>query len=264
MAGALRRDVEVVPPPDPGLTAQARIVARRDGHGATVLPVLAGRGALAVRRLRGGPRAEVALVGAMAAPLGGDRLAVAVRVEPGARLRVTSVAATVSLPGAGPEPAHYDVDLRVGEGAELDWLPEPVVAAAGSRLLLRTRITLAAGARLRFREEQVLGRQHDWAVHGAPGRLTSRLTVCQDGLTVLDQQTDLGPGASGWDGPAVLGGRHALGQLLSVGLPPAPAEQRAAPAAGECALLDLPGHAARQLVALAPDALALRAMLGPA
>ncbi|MEU1506242.1 urease accessory protein UreD [Kitasatospora sp. NPDC005748] len=244
--------------PRAALVARARIRAEPDGRGATALPVLSGAGPLAPRRTRdadGGAR--VVIVGSMAAPLGGDRLALAVEVADGAALTVTSAAATISLPGPGP--AHYDVELTVGEGARLDWCPEPVVAAAGSHLLLHTRITLAAGARLRYREEQILGRHHDWARAAGPGRLTSRLTVRRAGRLLLDQRTDLGPGAPGWDGPAVLGGHRATGQLLTVGHPP-PAPPRW-PEAGDAALLALPDPDARLLIAAAPDALALRRVL---
>ncbi|GAA4991697.1 hypothetical protein GCM10025734_19230 [Kitasatospora paranensis] len=146
------------------LTASARITAAPDGRGGTALPVLVGAGPLAPRRTRAaGPGAHVTVVGSMAAPLGGDHLALTLDVRPGATLTVTTAAATVSLPGAGGEPARYDLDITVGEDAELHWLPEPVIAATGSHLLLRTRITLAPGARLRHREEQVLGRGHDRA-----------------------------------------------------------------------------------------------------
>ncbi|MFE2724733.1 urease accessory protein UreD [Kitasatospora sp. NPDC059327] len=245
-------------PPRAALVARARIRAEPDGRGATALPVLSGAGPLAPRRTRdvdGG--AQVVIVGAMAAPLGGDRLALAVEVADGAALTVTSAAATISLPGPGP--ARYDVELTVGEGARLDWRPEPVVAAAGSHLVLHTRITLAAGALLRYREEQVLGRHHDWARAAGPGRLTSRLTVRRAGRLLLDQQTDLGPGAPGWDGPAVLGGHRAVGQLLTVGHPPP-----APPASGDAALFVLSDPDAQVLAAVTPDALALRRALGGA
>ncbi|MGF1428201.1 urease accessory protein UreD [Kitasatospora sp. LaBMicrA B282] len=250
----------------------ARIRAECDGRGRTALPELVGAGPLALRRLRAtgvlpGPTAagtaEVALVGAMAAPLGGDRLAVRVVVAAGARLRVGSTAATVSLPGDGP--AEYALDLAVAAGGLLEWLPEPVVAAAGSHLVQHTRVELAAGAVLRLREELVLGRDHDWLVHGRPGRLTTRLTVRQQGRLLLDQQSDLGPGAAGWDGPAVLGPHRAAGQLLTVGCPGPAAAAGADPGAvarAESASLLLPGDDARLLVALAPDALVLRRTLG--
>ncbi|PYC78860.1 urease accessory protein [Streptomyces tateyamensis] len=246
----------------------ARIEAELDGRGRTVLPVLAGAGPVALRQWRRPPPgepAEVAMVGSMAGPLGGDRYGVRVTVGPGARLRVTSVAATVSLPGDGP--AHCTLELSVAPGGLLDWRPEPVVAAAGSHLLLETRVELAAGAALLLREEQVLGRRHDWTSGAGPGRLTATLTVRQDGVEILAQQTDLGPGAPGWDGPAVLGPHRALGQLLAVHRPLHPPEEEAAPDGG-AVLLTLPGSGARLLTALAPDALLLRRLLtgreGPA
>ncbi|GAA2151883.1 urease accessory protein UreD [Kitasatospora kazusensis] len=239
------------------LSATARITAVRDGRGGTALPVLDGAGPLALRRTTGeGAAARVVVVGSMAAPLGGDRLAVHARVAAGADLRVTSAAATISLPGRSGGPAHYDLDLTVEEDARLDWLPEPVVAATGSHLVMTTRITLGPGARLRYREEQVLGRHHDWARQAPPGRLTSRLTVRRAGRLLLDQQTDLGPGAPAWNGPAALAEHRTAGQLLTVGLPAGPP-----PPAADAALLTLPGAAATLLTALAPDALTLRRLL---
>ncbi|QNE78633.1 urease accessory protein UreD [Streptomyces finlayi] len=196
--------------------ATARITAVPDGRGGTALPVLESGGPLALRRTRSGlaPYARVTVVGAMTAPLGGDRLAVEVDIGDGAHLTVDSAAATVALPGAGPDagPATYDVRLAVGEGATLRWLPEQLVSAYGSELRMTTRVELAPSARLVLREEQVLGR------HGeTTGTLTTRLTVRRSGRPLLDQQLAYGPGApAGWDGGAVLGGHRAVGQLLLV------------------------------------------------
>ncbi|WLQ44521.1 urease accessory protein UreD [Streptomyces laculatispora] len=196
--------------------ATARVTAVRDRRGATSLPVLESEGPLALRRTRAvSPgSARVTVVGAMSAPLGGDRLAIEVRADPGARLAVDSAAATLALPGPGPGtgPARYEVRLSAGEGAELSWLPEQLISAHGSELITRTTAELAPTARLVLREEQILGR------HGeSPGTLLSRLTVRRAGRPLLDQQVAYGPGApGGWDGPAVLGGHRAVGQLLVV------------------------------------------------
>jgi urease accessory protein len=201
------------------VTAAARIRAVPGRDGTTVLPVLAGSGPLALRRTRAarGGEARVTVVGAMSAPLGGDRLRIDVDVAAGARLTVDSAAATVSLPDRERRQACYDIRLTVGEDAELRWLPEPVIAARGSDLRMTTRVRLAAGARLVLREELVLGR------HGEdPGHLATRLTVDHDGRPLLDQALAFGPGAApGWDGPAVLGPHRTLGQLLLVP-PPEP------------------------------------------
>ncbi|WP_051952078.1 urease accessory protein UreD [Actinacidiphila yeochonensis] len=185
--------------------------AEPDGRGGTVLPLLAGEGPLALRRTRAvGDGAHVTVVGAMSAPLGGDRLRIEAEVAAGARLTVGASAATVSLPGPHGERAGYEVRLRVGEGAVLRWLPEPVIAARGSDLRTATTADIAPGGCLVLREEQVLGR------HAEPsGRLEARLTVRHAGADLLDQELRFGPGtAPGWAGPAVLGGHRAVGQLL--------------------------------------------------
>jgi hypothetical protein len=63
-----------------------------------------------------------------------------------------------------------DVQLTVGEDAELHWLLEPLIAAAGSDLRMTTRFELATGARLVLPDEQILGRAGE-----EPGRLVVRI-----------------------------------------------------------------------------------------
>ncbi|MEV1046371.1 urease accessory protein UreD [Streptomyces sp. NPDC049916] len=243
--------------------ATARIAAGPDGRGGTALPVLESAGPLALRRTRSRcpGRARVTVVGAMSAPLNGDHLAVEARVADGARLTVDAAAATVALPGprADGESATYTMDLSVGEGAALHWLPEQLVSAHGSDLHQTTRVELAGTGRLLLREEQVLGR------HGEPtGALTTRLTVHRAGRPLLDQQLAYGPGApDGWDGPAVLGGHRAVGQLLladpSFGYAPLPARLLGPTAA----LTPLAGPAVL-VTAVAADARLLRGILDEA
>ncbi|MBJ6612276.1 urease accessory protein UreD [Streptomyces griseoincarnatus] len=245
-----------------GVRAEAEIRARADGRGGTALPVLESRGPLALRRTRGsGATAHVSVVGAMSGPHGGDHFTVRADVGTGARLRVGSAAATLALPGQHGGRARQDVRITVAAGGELHWLPEPLISVRGSELAVHTHVALESGARLVLREELVLGRTGE-----APGRLTSRLTVRVDGRPVLDQQLDCGSGApGGWDGPAVLGGHRAAGQLVVVDAeftekPIAPG----VPADG-LAVLPLSGPAVL-VSAVAPDALRLRRLLdrGPA
>lgn len=240
-----------------GVRATARIVARDDGRGGTSLPVLEGEGPLALRRTRGsGAEARVVVVGAMSGPLGGDHFRVEAGVEEGARLRVGSAAATIALPGQSKGEAHYDVRLTVADGGELHWLPEQLISVRGSDLYVTTHVDLAATARLVLREEQVLGRAGEES-----GRLSSRLRLRIAGRTVLDQELACGPGApGGWDGPAVLAGHRAVGQLVVV-RPEFAAEPVTARILGEgAAVVPLAGPAAL-VTAVAPDALLLRRLL---
>ncbi|MEU2285752.1 urease accessory protein UreD [Streptomyces sp. NPDC013178] len=244
-----------------GVHATARIRAREDGCGGTSLPVLESDGPLALRRTRGGDQGEarVMLVGAMSGPLGGDRFAVEASVERGARLRLGSAAATIALPGQVKGEARYDVRIDVDDEGELRWLPEPLISAKGSDLYVTTRVDLAPGARLVLREEQVLGRAGE-----EPGRLSSRLVVRVGGRAVLDQELACGPGApGGWDGPAVLAGRRALGQLVVV-RPEFGEHPVSARVLGEsAALVPLAGPAAL-VTAVAQDGLRLRRVLDEA
>ncbi|MFM9630841.1 urease accessory protein UreD [Streptomyces galilaeus] len=243
-----------------GVHATARIRAREDGRGGTALPVLESDGPLALRRTRGDAgEARVLLVGAMSGPLGGDRFAVEAEVGSGARLRVGSAAATIALPGQAKDEAHYAVRLDVADGGELHWLPEQLISARGSDLYVTTRADLAPGARLVLREEQVLGR-----VGEEPGRLTSRLVVRVGGRAVLDQELSCGPGApGGWDGPAVLAGHRAVGQIVVV-RPEFVADPVTARMLGESAtLVPLAGPAAL-VTAVAADGLRLRRVLDEA
>ncbi|MEU6855035.1 urease accessory protein UreD [Actinacidiphila alni] len=233
-----------------------------DGRGGTALPVLVGEGPLALRSGRpDGGGARVMVVGAMSAPLGGDRLRITAEVGEDARLTVGSAAATVSLPGRGGEPAAYDVRLTVRAGGTLCWLPEPVIAAHRSDLRMTTRVDLAPGARLLLRDEQILGRHAE-----PPGRLTTRLTVHLDGRPLLDQAHSFGPGApAGWNGPAVLHHYRAAGQLLLVdpSLTPDILASRplpADPAHGRAAVTPLAGPAVL-ITALAADGRHLRRLL---
>ncbi|CQR65304.1 urease accessory protein UreD [Streptomyces leeuwenhoekii] len=237
--------------------AGARILARADGRGGTALPVLEGEGPLAPRRVRAsGAEARVMLVGAMSGPLGGDHLTVTADVAEGARLRVGSSAATLALPGQNRGEAYYDVRLTVADGAELLWLPEQLISVRGSDLAVTTCVDLAPTARLVLREEQVLGRAGE-----EPGRLVSRLAVRIAGRCVLDQELACGPGApGGWDGPAVLAGHRAVGQIVVV-RPEFTERPPMARLPGDgAAVIPLAGPAAL-VTAVAPDALRLRRLL---
>ncbi|MFI7388233.1 urease accessory protein UreD [Streptomyces sp. NPDC049813] len=245
-----------------GVRSTARVTARADGRGGTALPVLESEGSLALRRVRAaGAEARVVLVGAMSGPLGGDHITVEAHADHSAHLRLGSVAATLALPGQATEEARYDVRLTVADGARLDWLPEQLISAADSDLRVTTRVDLAPEAHLVFREEQVLGR-----VGERPGRLTSRLTLHHAGRPLLDQELACGPGApGGWDGPAVLAGHRALGQLVVV-RPEFAREQPSATvldADGTAVLSPLPGPAVL-VTAVATDALRLRRTLDAA
>lgn len=203
------------------------------------------------------------IIGAMSAPLGGDRLAVDVTAGDRAVLEVTTAAATLALRGPTTAPATYDVRLTAGEHSSLRWLPQPLISAAGSNLQQTYTVELAPTARLLLREEQLLGRANE-----TPGHLVSRILAHRAGRPLLDQQTAYGDPEPGWDGPAVLHGHRAVGQLLLVD-PEAshhrhPVLLRKDSREGCAVLTPLAGGPALLATAVAPTSSTLRELLDEA
>ncbi|WP_229891378.1 urease accessory protein UreD [Streptomyces lavendofoliae] len=245
------------------MIATARIRAGHNGRTTTV-PLLHHDGPFHLRRLRArGGQARVRVLGAMSAPLGGDRLALDISAEAHARLEVTTAAATIALRGPTTAPATYDVRVRVGDHAMLHWLPEPLISTRGSTLHQTFVIDLAATAHLLMREEQLLGRSGE-----APGHLSTRLTVRRGGRPILEQHTAYGDPAPAWDGPAVLGTHRATGQLLLVDpqlrSPREPHLIGDDPAEGHAVLTPLADPQALIATAVAPTPAQLRHLLDAA
>jgi urease accessory protein len=235
--------------------AAARLVAAAGVAGTTALRLVRSEPPLILRRTgRAGSVAQVHLVGGAAGPLAGDQLHLDIEVESGARLALGAVAASVALPGAGAGWSQFRVSARVASGGFLSWLPEPLVAARGCRHRMSAEVVVAEGGRLTWREELVWGRH---AEEG--GDVVAALSVAYGSAPLLVQEIALGPSAPGWDGPAVLGGARAVGSLLVAG---AGHDDLPAASSATCAVLPLAGPGTL-ISAVAPDGLALRAVLTP-
>jgi urease accessory protein len=234
------------------VTARAEIVAEADPAGGTRLPVLSSQAPLVLRRT---PEA-VYLVGGAAGPIGGDTLDLRIEVRAGAFLRLRTSAASVALPGRDGAESMLTVTISVGPGACLEYLPEPVVVAAGARHATLVAATLADGASLLLRDELILGR------HGEPGG-TGRtgLRVDYAGRSLLRQDLVVCGTDPVSAGPAVLAGHRAVGNLLRAGARSARGAHPAGGAAGPgVAVMPLAGPGFL-VTALADDAVTLRRRL---
>jgi urease accessory protein len=91
--------------------------------------------------------------------LQGDRLALEVRLAPGARAHVTTQSATK----VHTMDANYAVQtqsIALADGAYLEFMPEPLIPHRGARYLADTRITIAPTATLLYSEILQPGRKH--------------------------------------------------------------------------------------------------------
>lgn len=168
------------------MKAHARLVAELR-YGRTVLREIHSAAPLTLIPRRGRGPAVVHLVGSATAPLGGDELRLSVRVGPGARLRLSGVAATLALPGARGGASMSIVDIEVAAAGVLEYLPEPTVVTARARHTAELVASLARGARLHTREVLVLGRTGE-----RPGRLRATQRVVRGGVPLLHQTLTTG------------------------------------------------------------------------
>lgn len=154
---------------------------------------------------------ELQLVGGAAGPLGGDRLRCELELGADSVVHVRTVAASVVL--AGAEPSSAEIVACVGPNAELDWRAQPLVSTARSRHRQAVRIDLAAGAKLRWREDIVWGRSEE-----PGGLLSTGLRIERAGHAVLHQDLEMGDERAAWAGPGGLAGARSIATEVLIGL----------------------------------------------
>lgn len=201
--------------------------------------------------VRGGDAARIRMSASAAGPVGGDTYLLDIHVGAGSTLVLRDVGATLVLPGPHGELSRWVTRLRVEDGATCLWIPEPVIAARNCRHQHVIEAELAAGARLLFREELVLGRHRE-----DPGTLSARPDVRREGVPAVVQQIALGPAATGSRAPSVIGGHRAVGNVVVVDPDGAPGPAAATPDAGSAVMRQDPCTV--QISAVAPDAPTLR------
>ena len=161
--------------------------------------------------LRPTGNAQVHLVHGAGGPLGGDVLALDVRVGAGAALAVRSAGATIVQPGRGSVPARWDFDVVVGAGGAWNGRRNRPSSPTGRTTGRRCGSSLGAGARAIIREVVVLGRHG-----GVGGRYRGRLDVSVDGNPLLAHTTLLDGADPALCGPGGTAGARAVGTLILV------------------------------------------------
>lgn len=133
------------------------------------------------------PMLQVHLVGGAAGPLGGDRWALDVDLEPGARVCLRSVAASLAQPDPHGRPSAATVRVRAGAGAVLDAWPEPIVSVRGSHHTLDVALDVEQGGEVRWVDEVMLGRHDE-----VPGTLVLRQRLTEGGCVRVMSELHLG------------------------------------------------------------------------
>jgi len=158
---------------------------------------------------------EAVLINTAGGIAGGDRFAVDLDLEAGARLVVTTAAAEKIYRSLGPD-AAFDVAARIADGAELVWLPQETILFDRARLRRNVDIALAPAASLVFAETVVFGR----AAMGeavTEGLLADRWRIRRGSKLIFAENLRLdGAVAARLGEAAVANGHAAIGTVLVV------------------------------------------------
>ncbi|WP_232478400.1 urease accessory protein UreD [Roseomonas rosulenta] len=201
-----------------------------------------------------------ALVNTAGGLAGGDSLRFDLRLGPGAVATLSTPAAEKVYRSLGPA-TRIDVEMEVGAGATLEWLPQETILFDGARLERRIAVSLAPDARLLFAEMLVFGRRARGEVmQGGLLRDAWRLSrggalVWADGLALAEDLAERRADRFGF------GGAEAMASLVLAAPEPLTPLRDALREAGAAASLIRPGLLLARWLG---DAVALRDALGAA
>jgi urease accessory protein len=137
--------------------------------------------------------------------LGGDHLALDVKIGPRANVQITTTGATrIYRPRAISAPAEQHNKIEIAAGALLEYVPDPIIPYAGARFSQSTEIHLAPGAALFWWEVLAPGREARGEIF-AYERVDMRAEIFASGRIIAADQVRLEPQSRALESPARLG-----------------------------------------------------------
>lgn len=198
----------------PGRAGALRASLRLDG-GRTVAAELFSEVPLAAQRCmyydeaRPG-MAHLCVASVSGGVLQGDRYAVRIAAGRGAEAQVTTQGAT-RIYGMDSGRAEQDLDLELGEGAYLEFVPDQVIPYRGSRFVQRARLRVHDTATLVMTEVLAPGRAAMGEEFGYDLYSTRTVAFGRGGALRLFDAAVLEPGRRGVGGFGAMGGSSVVG-----------------------------------------------------
>lgn len=193
---------------------------RPDGEHATRLRRREHRGPLRVQRAFHPEGPEVCHVIVLHPPggiAGGDALAIAAELAPGATAQLTTPGAGKWYK-AGGRAASQSLEFQVGPDGWMEWLPQENVVFDGAQARMETRVELAAGARYVGWDIVCLGRLAS-GERFAQGRLELRTGIWRGGRPLWIEQGGFEAGGAFTETAPGLGGHTVFATLVLAGAP---------------------------------------------
>ena len=145
---------------------------------------------------------------------GGDRLHINASLGANAWAQLTSPGAAKWYRAAGP--AYQQLELKVGAGATLEWLPQETIVYCGAQAELSTCIELEGDARLCYWDMVALGRPASGERFDA-GHFQAQLDIRRDGQLLWHERQRINGNDGLLDSPIGLAGQPVFATLLISG-----------------------------------------------
>lgn len=145
---------------------------------------------------------------------GGDRLHISASLGANAWAQLTSPGAAKWYRAAAP--AYQQLELKVGAGATLEWLPQETIVYCGAQAELSTRIDLAGDARLCYWDMVALGRPAS-GERFTSGHFQTHLDIHRDGQLLWHERQRISGNDGLLDSPIGLDGQPVFATLLISG-----------------------------------------------
>jgi urease accessory protein len=125
--------------------------------------------------------------------LGGDRLALSVKVGAGASVQLTTTSATrIYRPRRDAAVTRQSTEITLAENALLEYVPDAIIPYAGVRFEQKTKIHLASGAGLFWWEILAPGREARGEIFEYES-VEMRAETCAEGRPIAIEQVRLDP-----------------------------------------------------------------------
>lgn len=145
---------------------------------------------------------------------GGDHLHISASLGANAWAQLTSPGAAKWYRAAAP--AYQQLELKVGAGATLEWLPQETIVYCGAQAELSTRIDLEGDARLCYWDMVALGRPAS-GERFTSGHFQAQLEIRRDGQLLWHERQRISGNDGLLDSPIGLDGQPVFATLLISG-----------------------------------------------
>jgi len=207
--------------------------ARRDD--ATILARRDHRGPLRVQKALypEGPRVCHAIVLHPPAGIaGGDQLDIRIKADAESHALLTTPGAGKWYRSGGAQ-SSQQVQVTVGAGATVEWLPQESIVFSGAQATMRTTVELEQGACFTGVETICFGRRASGETFER-GQLHLATDICSEGRLLWRERGTIDGGSALLDSPIGLAGFSVCSTLLAAGVELTPKTLAACRAAGSC------------------------------